>query len=213
MAKALTAAAVTKFRPGPKRRRIRDGGSGSLFLIIEPSGHRSWQMRFRRPDGRPGKMTLGPLDLSGTELKGDPEIGQPLSLAAARALAAMVHRRRALGDDPIADHKARKHRKRAEIEHSRANTFPGATRMFITEHARLKTRRWYETARLLGLKPDDLSPIKGGLAERWSDRPVRGIDGHDVWSVIDEARRVGVPGIAPRTPGLSETRPGALFAA
>ena len=82
MTKPLTAAAVTKFKPGRKRRRIRDLGARSLFLIIEPSGHRSWQMRFRTPSGRIGKMTLGPLDLSGQEVKGDPTIGQPLTLAA-----------------------------------------------------------------------------------------------------------------------------------
>jgi integrase len=51
------------------------------------------------------------------------------------------------------------------------------------------------------------------LVERWRVRPLRSIDGHDIWSVIDEARRVGVPGIDPRTPGLSEARPRALLAA
>ena len=61
MTKPLTAAAVAKYRPGPKRRRIRDAGARSLFLVIEPSGHKSWQMRFRRPDGKPGKLTLGPV--------------------------------------------------------------------------------------------------------------------------------------------------------
>ena len=83
MNKLLTAAAVAKFRPSHKRRRIRDLGSRSLFLIIEPSGHRSWQMRFRTPSGRIGKMTLGPVDLSGQEVKGDPKIGQPLYRSAA----------------------------------------------------------------------------------------------------------------------------------
>ena len=43
-----------------QRRRIRDGGARSLFLIIEPSGHKSWQMRFRTPLGRIGRLTLGP---------------------------------------------------------------------------------------------------------------------------------------------------------
>ncbi|MFY9991813.1 MAG: integrase arm-type DNA-binding domain-containing protein, partial [Rhodoplanes sp.] len=97
MTKPLTAAAVAKFRPGRKRRRIRDLGARSLFLIIEPSGHKSWLMRFRTPSGRIGKMTLGPVDMSGKEVKGDPQIGQPLTLAAARLLAAEVHRERALG--------------------------------------------------------------------------------------------------------------------
>jgi integrase len=210
----LTDAAVRKLRPDPKRVRvIRDLGARSLYFVIAPSGHKSWMMRFRRPGGKPGKIVLGPLDLSGRELEGVPQIGQPLSLAAARALAAAVHRDRALGRDPVADHKARRHRQKAELEERGANTFANAARQFIEEHAVPKTRRWPETARLLGLQPEDLSPILGGLAIRWGDRPVRDIDSHDIWSAIDEARRIGVPGRAVRNPALSDARGRALFAA
>ena len=67
LSKPLTAAAVRKFAPGAKRRRLPTGMQ-SLFLIIEPSGHKSWQMRFRTAGGRIGKMTLGEVDLSGREL-------------------------------------------------------------------------------------------------------------------------------------------------
>jgi hypothetical protein len=38
MAKLLTTAAVAKYRPGPKRREIADGGSPGLYLIVQPSG-------------------------------------------------------------------------------------------------------------------------------------------------------------------------------
>jgi hypothetical protein len=208
----LTDAAVRKYAPGLKRRTFRDGAARSLFLVIQPSGHRSWMMRFRTPSGRITKLTLGPLH-TGSETAGPPVIGMPLTLAGARQLAAEVHRERAQGRDVAADHKARKHHQRAEIEERSANTFAAAARMFIEEHARPKTRRWFETARLLGLRPDDLEPIPDGLVDRWADKPVRDIDGHDVWGIIDEARRTGVPGITPRTPGLSEARPRALFAA
>jgi len=213
--KELTAAAVEKYRPGPKRRRIRDAKAKSLFLIIEPSGVKSWQMRFRTPSGRIGKLTLGRVDFSGRELEGEPEIGQPLTLAAARLLAAKVHRDRERGLDVIAEHRAAKHRQRIELADKNSKTFPVAARTFITEHARPQTRRWTETARLLGLDPieDDLKAIPNGLASRWVDKPVGDIDGHDIWSVTDEARRIGVPGLKPRSPGLSRARPRALLAA
>lgn len=110
-------------KPGTKRRSIRDAGARSLFLIIEPSGRRSWMMRFRTPSGRIGKMVLGPVDLSGREPKDEPQIGAPLTLAAARQLAAAVHRERSQGRDPIADHKARKHRLQAAIEERDARGF------------------------------------------------------------------------------------------
>ncbi len=212
MARVLTDAAVRKFRPGPQRRVIRDAAATSLYLVIQPSGHKSWMMRFRRPGGKPGKIVLGPLDASGRELMGEPQIGQPLSLVAARALAAAVHRERALGRDPVGDHKARKHRQRAEIAERSASSFAFAARQFIEEHARPHTRRWPEAARMLGYQPEDLSPIPGGLVVRWGDRPVGEIDGHDVWGVIDEARRIGVPGREVRNPGISEARGRALLA-
>jgi integrase len=87
-------------------------------------------------------------------------------------------------------------------------------RQFVEEHARPKTRHWRETARLLGLDPDlDLELIAEGLALRWADRDVRSIDGHDIHSAVDEARRVGVPGIKPRRDSASEPRARSLHAA
>ena len=164
--KELTAAAVEKYRPGAQRRRIRDAKAKGLFLVIEPSGTKSWQMRFRTPTGRIGKLTLGRVDFSGHELEAEPEIGQPLTLAAARLLAAKVHRDRERGLDVIAEHRAAKHRQRTELADKNGKTFAAAARSFISEYARRKTRRWYETARLLGLDPidDDLNAIPNGLA-------------------------------------------------
>jgi len=31
--------------------------------------------------------------------------------------------------------------------------------------------------------------------QRWADRPACEVDDHDVWSVVDETRRLGVPGL------------------
>ena len=209
LAKALTDAAARRLGPHGKRRTVPDGAMPGLNFIIQPSGHKSFQMRFRGL----GKITLGPFDSSGHELAGEPAIGMPLTIAAARQLAAGIHRERALGRNPIADQRAREHRRRAEQEQAANNSFATSARMFIDEHARPKTRRWRETAKLLGLRWKDLEPIPGGLAQRWADNPVREIDSHDIWSAVDEARRVGVPGVVARAPGLSEARPRALFAA
>jgi integrase len=217
MAKVLTAPAVERFKPTKKRRWIRDGGARSLYLVVQPSGAKSWTMRFRRPDGKPGKLVLGSLDLSGRELKDDPKVGQPLSLVAARQLAASIHRDRAQGVDVVADHKARRHRQRAEIKDRADNTFATLVRKFVEEHGRLKVRRWRREAMLLGLAyPMDGGEqveTRNGLAQRWGDKPVRSIDGHDVHAVVDEARQVAVPGIAPHNKGLSEARARSLHAA
>jgi integrase len=211
--KTLTVASVERLKPTPgKRRIVRDGGSRSLFLVVQPSGHKSWVMRFRRPGGKGAKIHLGPLDLSGHDVSGDPAIGQPLSLVAARRLAAKINSERAQGRDVIADHKAVKHRRRTAIAEASTNSFAAAARAFIEEHAKAKLRSWQETARLLGFRPSDLEPTLGGLAQRWGERDVRSIDPHDLYEVIEEARRLGTPGIAIRSSAPSDSRARHLYA-
>jgi integrase len=211
MTKALTAAAVAKYRAGKHRREITDGTSG-LRLVVQPSGAKSWAMRFRRPSGKTAKLTLGTVDDNGGEDAGEPVLGGHLSLAAARRLAAEARRQLALGRDPAAAHLAEKERIRAAAIESGANTFATAARDFIEQHASKKVRRWKEQARLLGLEPADLTLIPKGLAERWRDRPITEIDGHDVHALVDEVRRMGAPGLKRRSEGETESRARAMFA-
>jgi integrase len=211
MAKSLTAAAVAKFRPGPVRREIPD--AHGLILIVQSSGHKSWAMRFRRPDGKSAKLTLGPVDLSGAEAASEPVIGAPLTLSAARRLAAEVHRQRALGRDPVADYRAEKLRRRSKLSQSADNTFAAAARYYV-EHGRKKRKRnrgWRATAQLLGLaypQADGGDPefIRGGLAERWREKPIAEITSEDIFILVDEAREKGVPGRPPRNTGMSDVR-------
>jgi integrase len=207
-AKTLTDAAVRRYKPAAKRREIPDAKATGLYLVVQASGHKSWALRFRRPNGQKAKLTLG--RVAGQELKDDPVLGQPLTLAAARMLAADVNRKRAMGIDVIAEHAASKHRRRIETEQASASSFGLLARQFIEEYARPNVRRWREIAILLGLRYpfDDGDPVetRDGLAQRWADRPVSAIDGHLVYQTIDEAVRHGVPGRERRTKGLSNPR-------
>ena len=216
MAKSLTAAAVKNYRPGKGRREIPDGGCPGLYLVIQPSGHRSWAMRFRRPIGKPAKFTLGPIDLSGKEAESEPVLDSPLTLASARRLAAEIHRQRALGRDVVADYAASRRRQKSEHETRAKSTFAAAARDFIDEYASKKTRRWRETARLLGLaypvSGGEPSLIRGGLCERWSDKPITEVDGHDVHALVDETRRSGAPGLERRSDGPTEARARVMLA-
>lgn len=229
----LTDPAIRKLKPGAKLRQIRDTGAKSLFLLIAPRrdgdskrNGKSWMMRFRDPNGRPRKIVLGPFDLSGHELKETPEIGRPLGLAAARALAADIHRRRARGEDVIGEHKARRIRKRTEITEKAALAFGTCVVEFFgdykTKRRQTRPRRWRQDARTLGLSwPRDVGDpakhepevIKGGLAERWADKPVTTIDEADILFVVDAARKTGIPGLDPRNDGTSESRGRRLHAA
>jgi integrase len=53
----LTAKYVENVRPDPVRREVPDSTPG-LYLQLQPSGHRSWAVRYRY-NGRPSKLTIG----------------------------------------------------------------------------------------------------------------------------------------------------------
>jgi integrase len=209
VAKQLTHAAVLRLRPGPQRREIRDGGCPGLYLIVQPSGVKSWALRFRRPSGQSAKVTLGPLDLSGHEAEAEPVIGAPLSLASARRLAAELHRQRALGKDVAAVRRREKLERRVRG----SNTFALAARDFIEQHAIRKQRRWQQTARTLGWLPadDGLELIPKSLSDRWRDRPLAEIGGDDIHFLIDEVREHGIPGLKVRH-DRSESRARQVYA-
>jgi integrase len=224
LARTLTDAAVEKLRPGSTRREIADakgGGKGSgLYLVIQPSGAKSWAMRFRRPDGRSGKMVLGSVDFSGREIEGDPVVGMPLTLAAARMLATALHRDRERGIDIVADRQAEKRRQEVESTERGERTFQALARQFVetykTKKYKTKPRRWRENAGMLGFKypKDGGEPeiVRGSLADQWAADDVRDIDENDIWTTIKEAREHGVPGRPRRNKDSSEARARAMLA-
>ena len=116
------------------------------------------------------------------------------TLAAAHRLATALRHQIAQSRDPGRAHQGQQNCRTAAAD-AAANTFAAAARDFIEGHARKKVRRWHELARFLGLRPDTLELIPKGLADRWAERPVAEIDGHDIHGVVDEARRLGVPGL------------------
>src|SRR4029453_9887275 len=59
MAKKLTELAVKNAQAGDVRQEIADGGQRGLYLVIQPSGVKSWACRYRW-DGKNRKLTLGP---------------------------------------------------------------------------------------------------------------------------------------------------------
>ena len=90
MAKALTDFAIKNTKAEAGRREIAAGARG-LYLVVQPSGVKSFAVRYRIR-GRPQKLTLGrwqsPSDIAAMKGSPDPKIGEPLSLASARKLAA-----------------------------------------------------------------------------------------------------------------------------
>ena len=120
MAKKLTAKTIENLRPRPQRREISDGGSG-LWLVLQPSGAKSWAVRYRY-DGRPAKLTLGSWPA--------------LTLAAARKNAADALHELAQGRDPVATRKAAKR----DAAAAKANTLAAVVAEYLKrEGGKLRT--------------------------------------------------------------------------
>jgi integrase len=136
MAKPLTAIAVAKARAGADRRELPDGGCRGLYLVVQPSGVKSWAARYRYR-GRPTKLTLGSVLIAPrAESDQTPEVGAPLSLASARELCARVLREAQAGRDPAAARRQQREQQHA----AEADTFESVAEEFLRrEGPRLRT--------------------------------------------------------------------------
>jgi hypothetical protein len=64
--KRLTDVVIRQMKPDPtKRLEIPDPNKPGLYLILQPSGHRSWAFRYRNKSGEPRKYTIGSFDKYG----------------------------------------------------------------------------------------------------------------------------------------------------
>jgi integrase len=122
-AKALTHAAIEKMKPPAMRREIPDGLVAGLYLVHQPSGARSWCVRYRLQN-RTRKFTLGPWPAG--------------SLAKARELARDAVIAAKQGHDPSEERKAA----RRKAEAATKNTLRSIVEEYLTrESQRLRTIR------------------------------------------------------------------------
>ena len=173
----LTPVTVRNAKPGPDRKEIPDHGCRGLYLVVQPSGVKSWVFRYRFA-GKPKKLTIGPVYLGADE----PEqamLDQANTLAAARKLAGEAALQVAKGIDP-ARAKIREReeaRKRAEnTVLTDRDTVEVVAKRFIEKYAKVKTREssWQQTARLLGVPVLSKSPAKprSGESRRRGHQPM-----------------------------------------
>ncbi|WP_423414877.1 site-specific integrase [Hyphomicrobium sp. B1] len=188
MAKALTAIAVERIQShGSSRREIPDARMPGLYLVVQPSGAKSWAVRYRY-GGRPKKLTIG-------------------SYPAYDLLKARDRARDALqavdeGRDPARE--KRKAKAAAKIEAPDRDLVPAVFSLFVTRWAKPKNRSWKEGARILGLQPDPENPEqmlvkKNGVAARWRDRRIGEITKRDIIDLLDDIVDRGAKTSANRT--------------
>jgi integrase len=122
----LTAKEVEGAAPKATRYEIRDGGAQGLYLVVQPSGTKAFQYRYFYA-GKTRRMKLG--------------VYPHMKLAQARVkageCAGIIHD----GGDPGRD--------RQKVEAVADGTVVGLVGAFIEEYAKLETRQWKETERIL----------------------------------------------------------------
>ncbi len=179
MAKKLTAFWVQNQAPGNARKEIADTGCTGLYLVVQPSGARSWALRYRYLD-KPRKLTLGPVltVANGEAEPDDVEIGQPLTLAAARKLAQDELHKLKLGRDPAADKKHGIATSRSEAVRRAADSVEVLAARFIKQHVEAKNRP--------ATREQVEQILNKEVLPRWKGRSVHDIEKRDVVRLLDD---------------------------
>jgi hypothetical protein len=130
----LTDLSIKKQPLPEKRREIPDGKISGLYLVLQPSGARSWAVRYR-VDGAPRKLTIGPYPA--------------VDLATARKRAQEALGDLAGGIDPAARKKAAQDTRRAEV--LAADRVESVAALFVDRYAKRSVGTLWarETERLL----------------------------------------------------------------
>jgi integrase len=160
--KVLTAKAVENAKPDPLRRvEIPDGLLPGLYLVVQPSGARSWAARYRH-EGKPRKVTLGAYPA--------------LDLAEARKAAQSALRAAAEGRDPAGEKMAARAASRVADTATR-DLFENVVADFVARYVKPnnKASSARETERLL---TRNVVPV-------WRGRRVQDIARRDVLDLLD----------------------------
>src|SRR5262249_17085951 len=116
----LTAKFVENAKPGFVRQEIPDGTG--LYLLLQPSGHRSWAVRYR-VNGKPARHRMG--------------AWPAVSLHDARVAAAEALRQIKFGNDPARARQAAK----IKADAAKANTLTAVCENYLKrEGPKLRTR-------------------------------------------------------------------------
>src|SRR6266478_1371769 len=193
MTKSLTVRRIETVQPSSSRQEIHDGLLVGLYLIVQPSGAKSFAVRYRYA-GTPRKLTLGAFPA--------------ITLEAARDIGGKALRAAAEGRDPATEKQSAKgdaKRQAAEEIRGKRDLYENVAREFIERHAMKSNREttWRETARILGLRPSPDDPTKlveigGDVMPAWRGRKIQDISKRDVIALLDAVNDRGSPVMANR---------------
>ncbi|WP_419829844.1 tyrosine-type recombinase/integrase [Methylobacterium sp.] len=159
VAKVLTMQSVERHKPQPAGRvEIPDAALPGFYLVVQPSGAKSWAVRYRF-GGKPRKLTIGPYPL--------------FDLGAARAAAREALQMAARGRDPILE-------KKASVEAAQAaerDTVRAVAAEYVERHLKPNGKpRYAAEAEAL---------LRNHVVARWGDRHMSDITRRDAIALTD----------------------------
>ena len=166
VAKVLTMQSVERHKPQPSRRiEIPDAALPGFYLVVQPSGAKSWAVRYRFA-GQTRKLTIGPYPL--------------FDLSAARGAAREALQMAAMGRDPILARKA-------SVEAAQAaerDTVRAVAALYVERHLKPNGKpRYAAEAEAL---------LRNHVVARWGDRRVCEITRRDVIALTDALTDAGM---------------------
>jgi integrase len=180
MARGFTDIAIRNLKKGDKRKELPDPAARGLYVIVEPSGFKSFAVRFRF-DGKPKKLSLGNISLS----------------AARKAAAHALHEVEEGRDPTIAKKEARA--KRRAIE---ADTFAAIVERYFQIECGLKRDgdklTFNDKDRTAARRLADLERL---VLPTLGKRPVSEVRRSEVVAVLDNIQLENGPVMADRTLG------------
>ncbi len=163
----LTNLFIEKLKLPPRRREIPDGKAQGLYLVVQPSGAKSWALRYRF-NGLPKKLTFGRYPA--------------INLATARRRAAEALGRAVAGEDPAAAKQAQRRAAKAERE-AEGDLVERVVEQFVERHCKPNTRDWRFTEQMLGKE----------VVPRWRGKRLSQVSRAQVHDMLDEIVDRGAP--------------------
>lgn len=174
MAAVLKARTIEAIKPSAKRQEIADGAIPGLYLVVQPSGIKSWAVRYRF-NSKSKKLTLGRV--------------ARIDLKTARELARSVLIEVEKGIDP-ADKKIKENRAKAEGQYLVESTLDD----FVKLHIRRKNKA---TTAL-----ENIRLIEKEIKPAWQGMDIRKVNRRDIMRILDDKVADGSPYLANRLHSL-----------
>ncbi|SOR30305.1 Integrase family protein [Methylorubrum extorquens] len=165
-AKVLTVQSVERHKPDPARRlEIADAALPGFYLVVQPSGLKSWAVRYRVA-GRSRKFTIGSYPL--------------FDLGTARARAREALQMAATGRDPFVEKAAAAEAARAEP----VDRIEAVVKLYVDRHLKPNGKAAY-AAVMEGL-------LRNHVVPRWGQRRIGEIKRKDVVALCDALTDAGM---------------------